>query len=219
MANVLKMAIVDSILSLHSLHYSQRRIARELGIDRETVGKYLRERSRGPKPANVPTGSAAPKPATFAGPPAPDPKPANLPTGSEVDSAPPDSPVNDAQAAPSPATPPTSADEPPPRKKKLSRQAYRDEVTRLIEDVGLNCKADNECDAIALGAKICGGPAEYLTISRAVTAKYGDRLGELQATISELDKAQHKDSGMMGICTVLEKPNSRCLNSRCQVSH
>ncbi len=119
----------------------------------------------------------------------------------------------------SPATPPTSADEPPPRKKKLSRQAYRDEVTRLIEDVGLNCKADNECDAIALGAKICGGPAEYLTISRAVTAKYGDRLGELQATISELDKAQHKESGMMGICTVLEKPNSRCLNSRCQVSH
>jgi len=90
MANVLKMALIESILSLHALRYSQRRIARELGVDRETVRKYLRERLSGAKPARPPlrggarpTGSGGSKPATFPGAPAPGPKPAsNLPTGS-----------------------------------------------------------------------------------------------------------------------------------------
>jgi len=40
MANQLKMAKIQSIQLLHSLRWSQRRIARELGVDRETVRKY-----------------------------------------------------------------------------------------------------------------------------------------------------------------------------------
>lgn len=86
MANVLKMALIESILSLYALRYSQRRIARELGVDRETVRKYLRERLSGAKPAIAPTGSGGSKPATFPGAPAPGPKPASkLPTGSEAE--------------------------------------------------------------------------------------------------------------------------------------
>lgn len=86
MANVLKMALIESILSLHALRYSQRRIARELGVDRETVRKYLRERLSGAKPAIAPAGSDESKPATFPELPAPGPKPAtNLPTGSEAE--------------------------------------------------------------------------------------------------------------------------------------
>ena len=42
MANVLKMTIVQSILSLHAQGWSQRRIADQLGIDRETVSRYVR---------------------------------------------------------------------------------------------------------------------------------------------------------------------------------
>lgn len=88
MANVLKMALIESILSLHAQRWSQRRIARELGIDRGTVQKYLRARLSGSKPANLPTGSGSSKPATLPGVPAPDSKPAtNLPTGSEAGSA------------------------------------------------------------------------------------------------------------------------------------
>ena len=83
MANLLKMAILQSIFSLHVQGLSQRRIARVLGVNRETVAKYLRQRSCGAKPANAPTGSQESKPATLAGVPAPDPKPAsNAPTGS-----------------------------------------------------------------------------------------------------------------------------------------
>ncbi len=58
MANVLKMARVESIRTLFERGWSQRRIARELGIDRETVRKHLRPSSHAAKPAILPTGSA-----------------------------------------------------------------------------------------------------------------------------------------------------------------
>ena len=59
MANVLMMAIVQSILHLHSLQWSRRRIARELGIDRGTVGRCLLRQLR---PPNAVTFWASPAP-------------------------------------------------------------------------------------------------------------------------------------------------------------
>jgi len=41
MANQLKMAMVNAILTLKQRGWSGRRIARELGIDRETVARYI----------------------------------------------------------------------------------------------------------------------------------------------------------------------------------
>ena len=69
MANELKMAIVESIFQLRTLRWSARRIALHLGIDRGTVGKYLKQARSGPKPAIPPAGSNGSKPATH--PPAP----------------------------------------------------------------------------------------------------------------------------------------------------
>jgi hypothetical protein len=94
MANRLKMATVQSILSLHARGWSQRRIARELGVDRESVARHLRlaresapaARSdlANPESAIAPIsgpGSVSPKPAKapleFAG--WADSKPANAP--------------------------------------------------------------------------------------------------------------------------------------------
>jgi transposase len=68
MANLLKVVMVETILSLHSRGWSKRRIARELGIDRETVARHLRLAASGSKPATAPIGSSPPdgesKPAT-----------------------------------------------------------------------------------------------------------------------------------------------------------
>ncbi len=67
MANLLKMADVQSIISLHARGWSGRKIARELGIDRETVGKYLEQAGITSKPASALAGIAEgghPKPAT-----------------------------------------------------------------------------------------------------------------------------------------------------------
>jgi transposase len=62
-ANKLKMAEVEAILRLWKQGWSQRRIAQDLGVDRETVARYLRGATDPPKPANAPPGSEAPKPA------------------------------------------------------------------------------------------------------------------------------------------------------------
>jgi transposase len=55
MANLLKMAIVQSILSLHAQGWSARRIAKALEVHRDTVSRYIHAADpAGPKPANAP---------------------------------------------------------------------------------------------------------------------------------------------------------------------
>jgi transposase len=74
MANLLKMAISETIRTLHRRGWSQRRIADELSVNRETVARYLRLPEPDPKPANAPSGSEAAGDTS---------KPANAPLGSE----------------------------------------------------------------------------------------------------------------------------------------
>jgi transposase len=59
MANALKMALIEAILSLRRRGWSGRRIARELGVDRETVARYLRMATESSKPAIAPIGAEA----------------------------------------------------------------------------------------------------------------------------------------------------------------
>jgi len=66
MANRLKMAKVNAILQLRERGWSFRRIARELGVHRDTVSRVVREAVAGADPAKAPLGSegaAAPNPA------------------------------------------------------------------------------------------------------------------------------------------------------------
>src|SRR5438128_11765061 len=66
MANQLKMALVQDILTLRRHGWSGRRIARELGVCRETVGRYVNGAGP-PKPAsNAPTGAPCSEPASNA---------------------------------------------------------------------------------------------------------------------------------------------------------
>ncbi len=69
MANVLKMAQIQTIETLWKQGWSCRRIARELGIYRDTVRKYVEELKRASKPASEVTAGISGDP----GPPAVDP--------------------------------------------------------------------------------------------------------------------------------------------------
>jgi transposase len=75
MANLLKMAMIESILSFHRLGWSNRRIARELGIDRGAVSRHLQQIEARAKAAKAPPGSETP---------ANDPKAAKAPLGSDL---------------------------------------------------------------------------------------------------------------------------------------
>src|SRR3989304_2157225 len=57
MANEIKVAKVEAIGALHEQRWSQRQIAGELDVDRETVAKYVRAGACIPKPAKAPIGS------------------------------------------------------------------------------------------------------------------------------------------------------------------
>jgi len=59
MANRLRVAEIHSILTLYKRGWSCRRIARELGVHRETVGNYVRRGWDPPRPDPA-TGRAAP---------------------------------------------------------------------------------------------------------------------------------------------------------------
>lgn len=163
MANLLKMARIQAIFSLHAQGWSQRQIAHELGVDRGTVAKYLRQRSCGAKPASAPTGSEASKPATFGALPALDPKPASAPIGGLPEpsdpkpaSAPtgsvavPDSPVAAAQGPPSQCAP------------------YRQSILAKLED-GLSIKRIHQDLA-----------AEGVTVHYDSLRRYVRRLGQIR---------------------------------------
>lgn len=101
MANRLEMANIQAILQLHALQWSQRRIARHLGIDRGTVANVLRQAPPDPKPATAPSGSEGPKPATWESAPGP-----ALVAPSEPAPA---APGSSADPHPKPATAPSGA--------------------------------------------------------------------------------------------------------------
>jgi transposase len=99
MANRLAMATVQAILQLHSLRWSQRRIAEELEIDRKTVRRHLLRHLDGPNAPKAPTGSKSPKGPTLDPLPAPDHEssgqadPANLSASPNAAGAPTGSPA------------------------------------------------------------------------------------------------------------------------------
>jgi transposase len=93
----LKMDIQQAISTLSRSGWSQRRIAHELGIDRETVARYRRlaRQAEAPKPAIAPTGSQ----------PVEGSNPAIVPPGPEATTAPRHAPAE----SPNPAIPPAGS--------------------------------------------------------------------------------------------------------------
>ena len=73
MANQLKMALVETVLRLHAQGWSQRRIARELGIDRAAVARHIGQT----EPVAKAAGNGDPAPGIPV-----ESKPARAPTGS-----------------------------------------------------------------------------------------------------------------------------------------
>ncbi len=69
--NQLNVSLQNSITTLAAKGWSARKIARELGVHRETVGRYLQSTTSKSKLANPPIGSEA---ASVS-------KPANVPPG------------------------------------------------------------------------------------------------------------------------------------------
>ncbi|MHB1425434.1 MAG: hypothetical protein ACYC3I_19865 [Gemmataceae bacterium] len=53
MANLLSMATIDAIWTLHQRHWSIRRIAKELGLHRDTVARHIHPHSQAAQTAQA----------------------------------------------------------------------------------------------------------------------------------------------------------------------
>lgn len=120
-------------------------------------------------------------------------------------------------AGPSLGTAAEKAPTPSPRKKQ-SREAYREELGRLIELNHASCTNDDDCEAIGVGSMACGGPSEFLPASKATIAKIQTAMTDLTKVIEEMDQARNKEKSMMGICLALAKPVVKCQAGKCSVA-
>lgn len=128
MVNRLKMAIVQSILSLHAQGWSARRIARTLGVSRDAVARHLRRarQSAEPDPAGGPNKAIAPI------------DPARVPGGSNK-ATPPTLPPT-APAAPNPAIGPAARPVPLAGAGRQSHAARWRELILAKQRQGLSAK-------------------------------------------------------------------------------
>lgn len=101
-----------------------------------------------------------------------------------------------------------------------SSKTVADEIQALyiqIESVNennLSCEADTDCEAVAIGHKICGGPSRFVVVSLK-----NPLLGQLTALAGELEakeRAFHQNSSeMVGDCMMVVAPPTRCQTTRC----
>jgi hypothetical protein len=106
----------------------------------------------------------------------------------------------------------------PSPKKKQSREAYREELGRLIEINHVSCTNDGDCEAIGVGSMACGGPSEFLPASKATLAKIQTAITDLTKVIEEMDQARNQEKSMMGICLALAKPEVKCQAGKCSAA-
>jgi transposase len=114
MANQLTMAKIEAILALHRRNWSNRQIAKELGIHRDTVARHVQLFQQDPQLASIPDDGSEAKPATPEGAPPGQNRPPQpgAPPGSKPARAPIGSEAQPASAEPTSATNPPSLCEP-----------------------------------------------------------------------------------------------------------
>ena len=128
MAHQLKMATVQQILSLHAEGWSQRRIARELGISRDAVARYVHLAQTAPAAVQESSAADCAEPVGAIPQPLADSKPATAPPGSPAENLLPAAlliPWHDGGARPMPSMPYRSgSSDALVRRQRLSQKAH-----------------------------------------------------------------------------------------------
>lgn len=78
----------------------------------------------------------------------------------------------------------------------------------------LNCASVADCEAIPLGAKACGGPADYLVAS--VKNAHYEEILDLAEELAEIQSKYLVDNQVIGTCDYRMPPDLECAASKCQ---
>jgi hypothetical protein len=102
-----------------------------------------------------------------------------------------------------------------PQAPQAQQAPQSDTLARIHALAGTpNCSSDEQCHALPLGARACGGPESYLVWSSARTSQAEiEALGE---RYKEERRAANKASGLMSTCQFLMDPGAVCRAGTCQ---
>ncbi len=90
---------------------------------------------------------------------------------------------------------------------------------RLAIDVAIGdprANSVNQCRVIALGAKSCGGPSEYLVYSLEVTED--QTLRDLVGEYTRCEQDRNERLGTMSDCEFVKQPQLTIKDGRCQAN-
>jgi hypothetical protein len=86
--------------------------------------------------------------------------------------------------------------------------------TLTEHELNLSCAQDTDCQYLPLGHKICGGPSDYLLVS-----KLDPNLSLIEKKLNQLtDKdldLQKMIKNILGTCDYLTAPETKCENQVC----
>ena len=92
-----------------------------------------------------------------------------------------------------------------------------DTLTQIKDLIGkAECSSDNQCQALPIGARPCGGPASYLAWSTAKTSS-----SDIQALADRFRAEQQERnarSGMVSDCRAIAPPAAVCRAGSCQLT-
>jgi hypothetical protein len=100
-------------------------------------------------------------------------------------------------------------------KTEIKNQLLR--LSQEIEKLNLNlrCSKKSDCDVVAVGHRLCGGPQNYIVISK--KNRSVKKIQEKAAAHSKLSQEYNEkhSGGMMGICSMAIKPELSCQKNKC----
>lgn len=81
--------------------------------------------------------------------------------------------------------------------------------------VSLSCENTDQCKAVAIGAKPCGGPSHFIVYSSGTDE---DQLTTLIDQYTDLNKKYNEVSGIGSDCSVENPPTLECISGNCEVA-
>lgn len=89
--------------------------------------------------------------------------------------------------------------------------ALKTEVLLLVGEA--ECSDIGKCRSLPLGAKLCGGPWEYLIYS--ITDSDTLKIKEKAEEYNEWNRVLNSRYGYVSDCKITEEPQLLCLNGKC----
>jgi hypothetical protein len=99
-------------------------------------------------------------------------------------------------------------------KLKAAREKIQTKITKLNQD--LTCKKDDDCVALSMGKKPCGGAWKFIAASK--RNKKFDLLEKTLGDYAKKDEAYNKAAELMSDCSMTMAPTVTCKEKKCQVT-